>query len=311
MPSPLSYPCVPMPTRRAFLQLAGAGLAAVPFVRWPSARRPRGLDGFTELRRGVGTFTARGGTIGWLIREEAVVLVDAQFPETARHCWEGIRERTDQPLGVLINTHHHGDHTAGNAALADHAGHIVAHANVPALQRQAADDAADAQVVADLTFDTALTLQHTDETVRLTHSGAAHTGGDTVVHFEEANVAHVGDLVFNRVYPFIDIDGGASTEGWIDTLETLHARFDDDTVVIHGHGAPEAGITGGRADLLQMRDFLTALRSFVRDAIAAGEGADEIATADVIPGFEAYNRDDWPLPLERCLRAVHREMTTG
>ena len=300
-----------MPTRRAFLQLAGTGLAAAPFVGLPHLRATFSVDGFTELRRGVGTFTARGGTIGWLLREEAVVLVDAQFPETARQCWEGIRERTDQPLNVLINTHHHGDHTAGNAALAEHAGHIVAHANVPALQRQAAGDDADAQVVADLTFDTALTLQRADETIHLTHNGAAHTGGDTVVHFEEANVAHVGDLVFNRVYPFIDIDGGASTEGWIDTLETLHARFDDDTAVIHGHGAPDAGITGGRADLLQMRDFLTALRSFVRAGTQAGTPIDEIAAADVIPGFEAYARDDWPLPLERCIRAVHREMTTG
>ena len=300
-----------MPTRRSFLHLASAGLAAAPFVGLPHLRAAFSVDGFTELRRGVGTFTARGGTIGWLIRDDAVVLVDAQFPETARQCWEGIRERTDQPLNVLINTHHHGDHTAGNAALAEHAGHIVAHANVPALQRQAAGDDTDAQVVADLTFDTALTLQRADETIHLTHNGAAHTGGDTVVHFEEANVAHVGDLVFNRVYPFIDIDGGASTEGWIDTLETLHARFDDDTAVIHGHGAPDAGITGGRADLLQMRDFLTALRSFVRAGTQAGTPIDEIAAADVIPGFEAYARDDWPLPLERCIRAVHREMTTG
>jgi glyoxylase-like metal-dependent hydrolase (beta-lactamase superfamily II) len=297
-----------MPTRRAFLQLASAGLAAAPFAGWPSLRPARTVDGFTELRRGVGTFTARGGTIGWLVRDDAVVLVDAQFPETARQCWAGLQERTDQPLNVLINTHHHGDHTAGNAALAEHARHIVAHANVPALQRQAAGDAADAQVVADLTFDTALTLQRADETLRLTHNGPAHTGGDTAIHLEEANVAHVGDLVFNRVYPFIDIDGGASTEGWIDTLETLHGRFDDDTIVIHGHGAPDAGITGGRADLLQMRDFLTALRDFVRAAMAAGETVDDIAATDVIPGFEAYNRDDWPLPLERCIRAVHREL---
>jgi alkyl sulfatase BDS1-like metallo-beta-lactamase superfamily hydrolase len=117
--------------------------------------------------------------------------------------------------------------------------------------------------------------------------------------------------VFNRVYPFIDIDGGALTTNWISTLETLHDTFDDDTIVIHGHGAPDAGITGGREDLLVMRDFLAGLNEFVAQALEEGQSIDEIADQEQLPGFEEYARADWPLPLEACLRAVHREQTGG
>ncbi len=302
-----------MHTRRSFLQLAGAGFAAAPFLSIPTIAPARAANEFTELRQSVGTFTARGGTIGWYLGDDGVVMVDAQFPDTAVPCWEGLQERAAGPLSFLINTHHHGDHTAGNAALVDHTDAIVAHDNVPALQRQAAEqnDNEAEQVYAGVTFDSSLTLRRRGETIRLTHHGAAHTDGDAVIHFEEANVAHAGDLVFNMVYPFIDIDGGASTEGWIDTLEALHERFDDDTIVIHGHGAPDAGITGGREDLLQMRDFLAALRSFVRLGLQAGSSVDELAATEELSGFAAYARDDWPLSLERCIRAVYREMAGG
>ncbi|MES3630945.1 MAG: MBL fold metallo-hydrolase [Longimonas sp.] len=302
-----------MHTRRSFLRIAGTSAAALPFLPTLLRGRPAPVAvDFETLRRGAGIFTARGGTIGWLVRDGAVVVVDSQFPDSAERCWNGIAERTDRGLDLFINTHHHGDHTAGNGVFAAQTDRLVAHANVPDLQRAAADaEEADSLTYPNETYNEAWSETIGDETIRLYHNGAAHTGGDTVVHFEEANVAHMGDLVFNRVYPFIDIDGGASTEGWIDTLETMHALFDDETILIHGHGAPDAGITGGRGDLLQMRDFLAALRGFVVEGVQAGTAVDELAEVSHIPDFEEYARDDWPLPLSRCIRAVYREETAN
>lgn len=303
-----------MLSRRSFLRIASASAATLPFL--PSLLRagPSTLQAadFETLRRGVGTFTARGGTIRWLVRDGAVVVIDSQFPDAAQTCWNDLPEREGQSLDLFINTHHHGDHTAGNGVFAEHTDRLVAHANVPDLQREAANEGeAESLTYPTETYTDTWSESIGDETIRLHHNGPAHTGGDTVIHFEEANVAHVGDLVFNRVYPFIDIDGGALTTNWISTLETLHDTFDDDTIVIHGHGAPDAGITGGREDLLVMRDFLAGLNEFVAQALEEGQSIDEIADQEQLPGFEEYAREDWPLPLEACLRAVHREQTGG
>jgi glyoxylase-like metal-dependent hydrolase (beta-lactamase superfamily II) len=297
-----------MLSRRSFLRLSGAALAATPFARFAAASPSNGT--FETLRRNVGTYTQQGGTIGWLASDDALVVVDTQSPDPARACWSGLQERTSRStIDAVINTHHHGDHTGGNGVFAPHAERIVAHQNVPVFQRRSAEQRgnADAQTYADETFNTEWSADFGDETVQVTYFGPAHTGGDAVIHFQNANVVHVGDLVFNRVYPFIDIPGGASTVGWIDALEQLHDAYTDDTIFIFGHGAPSHGITGDRSDLLAMRDFLSGLLEFVQQGIADGQPLATLADRTVLPGFEEHNLDGWPISLASCLRAVYRE----
>ncbi|WP_040605696.1 MBL fold metallo-hydrolase [Salisaeta longa] len=298
-----------MLSRRRFLQLSGAALAAAPFA---SIARPRFDDAFTPLRHSIGVFTQRGGTIGWMAHPEALVVVDTQMPATAKQCWSGLQTRTESGLSLLVNTHHHGDHTGGNPVLGPKASQFVAHANVPRLQRAAADDGA-TPVVANQTYTDHWERNMGGEVVQLDHYGPAHTGGDTVVFFQNANIAHVGDLVFNRVYPFIDIDGGASITNWMTTLETLYDRFDDDTIVIHGHGHPNPsyGITGSRDDLLAMRDFLAALYGYVARQRQAGASLEEMQQVKQLKGFAVQAKADWPLPLDRCIAAAYREQTTA
>lgn len=273
-----------------------------------TARRAGTLE---TIRRDVGVFTERGGTIGWLANDHALVVVDTQYPDSAQTCWNGLHERTSRSADLVINTHHHGDHTGGNPVFDVHTNRILAHENVPGLQRQSAEQRgnADAQVYPNATFASEWDETFGDETVRLRYYGPAHTGGDAVIHFEEANVAHVGDLVFNRVYPFIDIDGGASTQGWVNVLEQIHADFDDDTRFIFGHGNPEYGITGTRDDLLAMRDFLSGLVEDVQDGIDDGQSVETLADRQVLPGFEEHYLEDWSLELSACIRAVHRDLT--
>ena len=83
------------------------------------------------MRREVGFFTARGGTIGWLVNQDAVAAVDTQFPDTAKLFLDGLPGRTGRKLAVLVNSHHHGDHTGGNGVFKPETKSIVAHANVP------------------------------------------------------------------------------------------------------------------------------------------------------------------------------------
>jgi len=267
---------------------------------------------FIELRRGVGAYTDQGGTIGWMIRKNLIVVVDTQYERNASSNLSSFEERADSSspfIDLLINTHHHGDHTGGNRAFLERSQVSVAHRGCVDLQRANAENG-DAPV-ATTSFEETWAEDVGDETVRLMHDGPAHTGGDATVFFEKANVVHTGDLVFNHVVPFIDIDGGASIENWIVTLEDLHARFDDDTRFIFGHGGPDKGITGSRAGLLQMRDYLTALSEFVREKRVEGVRLEELTQTTDLPGFEEYSSEDWPLPLAQNLEAAYREQTGG
>lgn len=296
-----------MLSRRTFLRRVGACLAAVPALTSVDVEAMASDDDFETLRRGVGTFTQSGGTIGWMINEEGLVVVDTQYPDSASECWTGLQDRTDHSPELVINTHHHGDHVNGNPVFADHTDQIVAHNSVPERLRNA-DDPMPERALPQETFEETWEATVGDETISLRHYGPAHTGGDVVVFFEQANVVHVGDLVFNRAYPFIDVDGGADSTQWIDILNTIHGTVDEDTIVIHGHGNPEFGVTGGRDDLLVMRDFLSALNEYVTQQRQAGASLEEMRQIEQLEGFEAFDFD-WPLPLGNCIEAVYREQT--
>ena len=311
-------------SRRRFLRTAATAALAAPFIGafgLPGARAatsaPAADGPFTMLRRGVGTFTGRGGTIGVLATRDALVVVDTQFADTAAQLWAGLtapdgwaagRDRID----VLVNTHHHGDHTSGNATLARYAARHVAHAAVYGLQRASAvqSGALAAQAFPGESFaETWRADIGGGETLALRHIEPAHTAGDAVVHFEAANVAHLGDLVFNRMAPFVDLAGGASTAGWIRSLDRIVADFDDDTLFVFGHGAPGFGVTGTRADVRVMRDFLTAMSAFVADARAAGKTADEVAATDRLPGFPDHFSETRRQALPNALRALYAEQS--
>lgn len=267
---------------------------------------------FFTVRRNVGVFRERGGTIGWLINDNALVAVDSQFPDSAANCVAGLKERTSRKMDYLINTHHHGDHTAGNSAFKEYTKHIVAHENVPGYQMKAAaarsQEAADAQVTADMTFAEKWTQDVGDEIVHATHYGPAHTGGDSVIYFEKANVAHMGDLVFNRAYPYIDPGAGANIQNWVKVLRKAANDLPADAIYICGHGNSNYGIQASKGDVLRKSDFLEELMAFAQKGIDEGKTKEEIASAPVLPGFEDFQAPGWGLTLEFNLNTAYDEL---
>ena len=284
-----------MTTRRQFIEssvLAAAGLAVAPRYLWAQGQQPAPVNGtFTALRNNVGIFSASGGTIGWLMAPDGVVVVDTQFPDTAQQCLDGIKSKSTRPIDLLINTHHHGDHTGGNGVFKPHVGAIVAHKNVPGLQQKAAAPNAQGQtppppVVADKTYDTTWEQQLGKETVRLKYYGPAHTGGDSVVTFVNANVVHMGDLVFHKMVPFIDLPGGASIAGWIQFLEKAKAAYPKDATYVYGHASEGNDVVGGQDALDGIRAYLSGLLDYVKKGKAAGKTAEELAKVERIPGHD-------------------------
>jgi glyoxylase-like metal-dependent hydrolase (beta-lactamase superfamily II) len=247
---------------------------------------------FKSLRRDVGLFTGRGGTIGWLANKDALLVVDTQFPDTAATCLAGLPGGKGRMLDVVINTHHHGDHTGGNAVFKPATKTIVAHANVPKLQFAAAEKAGslDKQAYADTTFPDVWRRELGHEIITAEYHGTGHTSGDVTVMFEKANVVHMGDLMFNRLYPAIDRPSGASIQHWIVVLEEVVKNYPADAIYVFGHGNAKFGVTGKRDDLLIFRDYLSALLDYTQKKITAGEPKEKIVALDNFPGFPDFHQ---------------------
>lgn len=324
----LGLPGNPRMNRREFIRDAlvfSAGLAASRRLGAQAAPMtapaPVAATRFGPLRGGVGIFTGRGGTIAWLSSSDALVVVDTQFPDTAAVCLAGIPGIGGRTIDATVNTHHHLDHTGGNGVFRPASRALVAQANAPRLQFEAAKRAEEngrfdpaaavaSQVYADTTFADVWRRDLGSEIVTAEFRGPAHTGGDAVVIFERANVVHMGDLVFNRLYPYVDRPGGASIRGWVKALEDSAAAYPSDAIYVFGHGKPEFGVTGTRGDLLAMRDFHSAVLDHVAKGIAAGLDKPTIVALDNLPGFPDYHV---PLPnrLGLILGAAFDELTAA
>ncbi len=260
------------------------------------------------LRNNVGYFIERGGTIGWMVSEEGIVVIDSQFPEQSGHLIDEIKKKSDNPVDVLINTHHHGDHTAGNIAFKGLAKKIVAHENSKKFQMISAKSrGTDAkQLYPDVTFTNDWSQKVGAENIKAYHFGPAHTSGDSVIHFENANIVHMGDLIFNRRFPYIDTAAGSNIENWIKTLEKVRAKFDNETIFIFGHSLDPKAITGNKEDLKAMENFLHKLLVYVEKNMKAGKSQEELLKTNSIPGAE-----DWKgQGIERGIKAAWTELST-
>jgi cyclase len=127
-----------------------------------------------------------------------------------------------------------------------------------------------------------MTLQQDGQNLTLVNYGPAHTDGDTIIYISPANVAVVGDIFSNHVYPIIDLASGGSIDGLIHSLDQILAQTDEQTRVVPGHGP-----LGTRADLQQYRDMLVQVRQHVKVLVGAGKAMDEAVAAAPTKDFDA------------------------
>ena len=295
--------------RREFVVLSALGFVGTLGDRLVWAQAPAGaaaqppaVPEFKDVRRNVGTFTARGGTIGYLVTPDAVVMIDSQYADTAPMFLKGLQGKTARKIDLLINSHHHPDHTGGNKFMQPNVGKIVAHVNVPRLQKnQATQLKTEAnQAYADTTFDKDWKVNVGKETVSARYYGPGHTSGDIAITFEGANVVHMGDLMSFQRNPRADRPAGASVPNWIPVLERVVKDHSNDTVYIFGHSKAGERVTGSSKDLMDLRNYLTALVDYAKKQIAAGKSQEEIVKGTMaIPGFEHY--EGTPVALEAAV----------
>ena len=256
----------------------------------------------------IGVFTEKGGTILFYIAKKDVVVVDAQFPDSAQHLIDEIKKKTENPFKLLINTHHHGDHTAGNIAFKDIVPHVLAHANSLTNQKAAAvkNKSEDKQLYPDLTYTDTWSEKIGKEKISLHYFGAGHTNGDSFVHFEHTNIVHMGDLLFNRRHPFVDKSAGADMASWIKVLDKAVSTFDKKTQFVCGHSGEGFDIVTKPEDLKAFGDYLGNVLKFVEGEIKAGKTKEDIVKNKSIPGSDEWKGDGASRPLE----AAYIEITS-
>ena len=296
--------------RRKFLVNGGLTLGALAFLnnRSLAALLQDPAWKIKMLTKDIGVFTEKGGTILFMLSKDGPVVVDSQFPEQSQHLINEIKKRTTEPFRLLINTHHHGDHSSGNIAFKGLVSHVLAHENSKANQQKVAIDkkTEDKQLYPDQTYSTTWCEKIGNQNVCLHYFGAGHTNGDSFVQLEKADIVHVGDLVFNRRHPFVDRSAGANMTSWIKVLDQATAKFGNKTQYVCGHAAEGFDILVKREDVKQFTNYLEKTLEFVGAEIKAGKSREEIIKATGIPGAPEWKGDG----IDRPLGAAYDELTS-
>jgi cyclase len=213
----------------------------------------------TSVADNIYMLNGKGGNIGLFIGDDGSFIIDDQFAPLTEKILEAIKSVGGDTPKYLFNTHFHGDHTGGNENLGNKGTLIVSHDNV---RQRLADGSfikafgmksAPANKVAlpALTFSETMHFHINGDSVNAIHVPNAHTDGDSIIHFKEANVVHAGDVFFNGFYPFIDADHGGSLKGTIKAADAILAITDADSKIIPGHGP-----LADKAQLQAYRDML-------------------------------------------------------
>lgn len=201
-----------------------------------------------KVSEGVHMLTGSGGNIGVSAGDDGILIIDDQFAPLAGRIQQALAAIKPGPVNYVLNTHYHGDHTGGNAEFVPPAT-VFAHHNVRL--RLADDDKFSPEHLPVVTFDTGITFHLNDDTIRVIHLPHGHTDGDALVRFEKANVVHMGDLFFNGMFPYVDLKGGGSVEGYLNAVTQALEWMDADTRVIPGHGK-----LANKADLQKFQKML-------------------------------------------------------
>jgi cyclase len=236
----------------------------------------------TDLGDGLAILEGAGGNIGVSTGKDGVFLIDDQYAPLTEKILTAIRGLSKNEVRFVLNTHWHGDHTGGNENLGQAGALIFAHERVRARvssdqvrpldgRRTPASPEAAWPVV---TFEDGVTLHLNGQTIEAIHVESAHTDGDSIVYFHEADLLHMGDTFFAGMYPFIDTSSGGAIDGMIAAADRGLAIAGPATRIIPGHGP-----LSNRADLEVTRNMLVSIRDRVLKLIEGGQNRDQVIAA--------------------------------
>lgn len=265
----------------------------------------------TKLRSDVYMLQGWGGNMGASIGDDGVFLVDNQLAPLTNKIREAVENLSAGDIRFVINTHWHFDHVGGNEQLAEIGAIIIAHENtykrigsvdaVEVMGRQLPPNSE--RGLPRVTFANDLIFRLNDEEIKVFHLQHAHTDGDAIVWFRHANVMHLGDIYFNGMYPYIDIDAGGSISGLVTVGRKLLSMMNEETMVIPGHGA-----VAGKAEFEVYITMLEEIKTTVQRSMSKGHSLDKILLAKPTRKFDDQWGDGFIKP-DDLVRAVYRNLS--
>lgn len=264
-----------------------------------------------QLTDNLHVLQGMGGNIAVSSGPDGVFVVDDELKPLTPKVMAALRSITEEPVKIVFNTHWHADHTGGNEFFGDAGALIVAHDNVR--ERMATSQfskffgtttqPAPAAALPVVTYSNTATFHLNGQTIRAIHMPPAHTDGDSILRFEEANVVHLGDVFFNGRFPLLDLGSQGSVRGIIAAVDQILPTIDDETRVIPGHGP-----IGDKADLEAYRSMLVVVTTRIDALITEGKSRDEVIALRPSINFDA----DWAwelLPPERWVGLIYDSLS--
>ena len=258
----------------------------------------------TKVNGNVYMLQGAGGNIGVSVGSDGILIVDDQYAPLADKIKAALKTLGEGKLKFILNTHWHGDHTGGNAAFSSE-GSIIAHTNVRKRLAEGMNitgrttPPAAKEALPIITFDQSVSVHFNGEEIRALHLPRGHTDGDAVIFFTNSNVVHMGDLFFNGMFPFVDIDSGGDVEGYMKNIGEVLGKLPAGARIIPGHG-PLATAD----DLKKVHDMMMKTTGIVRDKMKAGKTLDQIK-AEGLP--EEWKSWSWQfVTTDRWISTIHR-----
>ncbi len=298
-------------SRRSFLQLGTAAMAAGAAPSWmigeasssgqastqttDRAAQMRAAAASTPIKTtklydNIYLLMGAGGNMVVQTGSDGKLLIDSSYSTAVPRIKEALNALGNDPAHALINTHWHIDHTDGNEGMHEAGFSILAHSMTRERLSKPSEiklfhmslPAAAAGALPAAVFDHSMHIWHNGDSIGLKHFDPAHTDTDIYIHFEKADVLHVGDIWFNGFYPFIDEGTGGNIAGMIAGAEAALSIAGRDTKIIPGHGP-----LGTRAQLQQYRDMLAGVRDKVAALKSAGASEQEAVAKKPTAEYDA------------------------
>jgi len=255
----------------------------------------------TQLSDNVYMLRGSGGNIGISTGSDGVFIIDDQFAKLTPKIIAAIKTISSEPLAILINTHHHGDHTGGNVNMAKKGVNIIAHENV---RRRLENLNNPLEALPVITFNDRLNIFINGEKVSIYHVKNAHTDGDAILYFSQSNVLHAGDTYFQNRYTFIDLNSGGSIDGYINAVKKALSIINEDTKIIPGHGS-----ISNKSEYLNFLTMLETLKNNVQNEIDEGKSENEIANnSEITKKYDDLNYSWGFITSEKIRRIIYQSL---
>lgn len=211
--------------------------------------------------------------------KDGTLIIDTQMEHLVPALKAAIAEITNKStVDMILNTHLHRDHVRGNAQFRGQGVPVIAHPNVhkylvsPRAINLLGRDAPEIseEYLPNIGVADGSVLYVNDHTIHLYHAPNAHTDGDLIVHFVEANVIHAGDLMFSRRYPLIDLDNGGSVEGYIAGMKSILELANSETAIVAGHG-PLSSVEDVEASIAMIGEAYSLVKQLEEEGLSLEE----------------------------------------